>query len=287
MNEATKETVGEKIEETVEAAEEVVRHPLTKKLAKFGFYTKGFLFIVIGVLALMVAFGQKGGELADPTGALTTIAQFRFGKILLIIFIVGAVAHGIWNILRGAADVDNAGKKWQGIAKRIIAVSVGVFYLFLAVTAWIIVTTAQVSVHNGMVQKTITGLILALPFGVVLVSIIGLSMVGAGFSEAYRGVTGKYQEDFNLREIEGGRQKIITILGALSFTARAVIFSLIGYFFITAAINSDPNDAMGVDGALLTLSHTYYGKAFLFIAAVGLIANGVMAFYESKYRRIS
>lgn len=287
MNEATKEAVSEKIEETVEAAEEVVRHPYIKKLARFGFYTKGFLFTVIGILALMVAFGQKGGDLTDPTGALTTIAQFQFGRILLVIFIVGAVGHAVWNILRGVADVDNAGKKWQGIFKRVIAASVGIFYLFLAITAWMIVTTSEVSVHNGMIQKTITGLILALPLGTIVVLIIGLSMVGAGFNEAYRGVTGKYQEDFYSRKIEGGKQKIITVLGALSFTSRAVIFGLIGYFFISAALESNPNEAAGLDGALKTLAQSYYGKIFLFIAAVGLIANGIMALYEARYRRIS
>ena len=80
MNEATKEMVSEKIEQTVEAAEGVVRHPHIKTLARFGFYTKGFLFIVIGTLAAMVAAGERGGELTDPTGALTIIAQFTFGK---------------------------------------------------------------------------------------------------------------------------------------------------------------------------------------------------------------
>jgi len=287
MNEAIRETtVGEKIEQTVEAAEEVVRHPFIKTLARFGFYTKGFLFLVIGILAVMVAAGQRGGELADPTGALTIISQFTFGKILLIIFIAGAFGHGAWNVLRGAADVDNAGKNWQGIGKRIIAVSTGFFYFFLAWTAWSIVLTAQVSVENGTMQKTMTGIILALPLGAILVFIIGLSVVGAGINECYRGITGKFQEDFRLRELEGGRRRIVTVLGALSFTSRAVIFGLMGYFFIMAAIESNPNTAMGFDGALRTLGQSYYGKILLFIAATGLICHGILSLYEARYRRI-
>jgi len=287
MIEATRETtVGEKIEKTVEAAEEVVRLPFVKSLARFGFYTKGSLFIVIGILALMVAIGDRDGELTDATGALSIIAQITFGKILLIIFIAGAFGHGAWNILRGAADVDNAGKNWQGIAKRIIAVSVGLFYFFLAWTAWSIVLTAQVSVENGTMQKTLTGVILALPLGAVLVFFIGLIVIGAGINECYRGLTGKFQEDFRLRELQGGKRKIVTVLGALSFTARAVIFGLMGYFFIQAAIESDPNAAMGIDGALRTLGRSYYGKILLFVAAAGLICHGVLSLYEARYRRI-
>jgi hypothetical protein len=278
--------VSEKIEQTVEAAEEIVRQPFIKKLAEFGFYTKGFLFIVIGVLAILVAMGDRSGKLADPTGALTLIAQFTYGKILLVIFIIGAFGHGAWNILRGVADVDSAGKNFQGIFRRVIAVIVGVFYLFLAWTAWSIILTNQVTVENGTVQKTLTGLILALPLGAVLVFLIGLVVIGAGVSECYRGVTGKFQEDFRLRELQGGKQKVVTVLGALSFTARAVIFGLMGYFLITAAIESNPNAAMGIDGALLTLGQSYYGKILLFIAATGVICHGILSLYEARYRRI-
>jgi len=286
MNDATRELVSEKIEQTVETAEEIVRHPFVKRLAEFGFYTKGFLFIVIGVLAILVALGDRSGRLADANGALTLIAQYTYGNILLIIFTAGAFGHGAWNILRGVADVDNAGVNFQGISKRVIAVSVGLFYFFLAWTAWTIVLTNQVSVENGTLQKTLTGIILALPLGAVVVFVIGLSVIGAGINECYRGITGKFQEDFRLRELQGGKRKVVTALGAVSFTARAVIFGLMGYFFITAAIESDPNAAMGIDGALRTLGQNYYGKMLLFIAATGVICHGVLSLYEARYRRI-
>ncbi len=286
MNDETKQAVVEKIEQTVEKAEEIVSHPYTKKFAEFGFYTKGFIFIVIGILALMVAFGQRGGELTDPTGALTVIAQVTFGKILLIIFIVGALSHGVWNILRGAADVDNAGKNWQGIIKRCVAVGAGIFYISLAWTALTIVTTANVTVQNGGVQENITAIILAFPLGAILVFLIGLTVIGTGFNECYRGVSGKFKEDFRLYELRGNKRRIVGVLGALSFTARAVIYGLMGYFFIVAAVYADASEAVGIDGALLILARTYYGKTLLFIAAIGLICHGILSLYEARYRRI-
>ena len=286
MDDATKELVSEKIEQTVEAAEEAVRHPYIKKLAEFGFYTKGFLFIVIGVLAIMVAIGARSGKLADPTGAMTIVAQFTYGKVLLIIFIIGAIGHGAWNVLRGVADVDNAGKKWQGIVKRSIAVGVGLFYFFLAWTALDIIIAANVEIQNGAVQKTLTAIMLALPLGAILVFLIGLIVIGAGVHECYSGLTGKFQKDFRLRELQGGKRKVVTVLGALSFTARAVIFGLMGYYFIRAAIDSNPNAAMGIDGALLILASSYYGRTLLFVAATGVICHGILSLYEARYRRI-
>lgn len=286
MDDANKQTVGDTIEQTVEAAEDIVRHPLTKKLARLGFYTKGFLFTVIGVLAILVAIGDKGGELADPSGALERIAKAPFGKIILIIFIGGALGHGAWNILRGAADVDNAGKGIRGIFKRILAAGVGFFYLFLAWTAWNFVVAARISEDGGTVQKTLTAVILAFPLGAIVVGFIGLSVIGAGIHECYSGVTGKFQETFRLRELTGNNRAFIILLGFLGFLARGLIFGLIGYFFIIAAIDSNANEAVGLDGALLTLSQSYFGKTLLFITAAGLVCNGILSLYEAKYRRI-
>ncbi len=79
---------------------------------------------------------------------------------------------------------------------------------------------------------------------------------------------------------------IITVLGILGFTARGLIFALMGYFFISAAVDFNPNEAVGTDGALLVLAQTSYGKTILFVTAAGLICHGILSFYEAKYRRI-
>lgn len=286
MDATAKEIVSEKIEETVEAAEEIVKHPLVKTLARFGFYTKGFLFIVIGIMAILVAIGDRGGMLADPTGALATVAQFPLGKIILILFIVGAFGHGAWNILRGTADVDNAGKSWRGIATRSLAVGVGIFYLFLAWTAWDLFLTVHVTSENGAVQKTFVSILLAVPLGAILVAVIGVGVIGAGIHECYSGITGKYQENFKMYKLQGAKRIIVNLLGYFGFVARALIFALIGYFFISAALFYDAQIAVGIDGALLTLSQTYYGKTLLFVTATGLVCHGVLSLYEARYRRI-
>jgi len=61
---------------------------------------------------------------------------------------------------------------------------------------------------------------------------------------------------------------------------------MMGYFFIWAAINYNPDEAIGIDGALSLLSQTYYGKTILFVTAAGLICHGILSLYEAKYRRL-
>ncbi|MGI8495739.1 MAG: DUF1206 domain-containing protein [Pyrinomonadaceae bacterium] len=277
---------GEAIDEAVKAAEDTVRHPFTRKLARWGFYTKGYLFIIIGFLAVFVATGVNNGKLAAPTGALSTIAQLPFGRIILVFFIIGALSHGIWNILRGVADVDGAGKNLQGIGKRIIPVGIGIFYLVLSWFAFNLIITSRAIYSNDEIPKTITSLILSFPLGSVLIFLIGLGIIGAGIHELYSGITGKYKKNFLLFGVENNHLKIITWLGYLSFTARAVLLFLMGYYFIWAAVDYNASEVIGMDGALLALSQTYYGKTILFITAIGLISHGFLSLYEAKYRRL-
>ncbi|HEY8562897.1 MAG TPA: DUF1206 domain-containing protein [Pyrinomonadaceae bacterium] len=286
MKEETLPAVKEKVKETVQAAEETVRKPFVRKIARLGFYTKGFLFIVIGILAVMVALGQRGGELADPTGALTRVAMLDYGRVILMVFIAGAVSHGVWNILRGLADVDGAGKNWRGIIMRCIAIGVGIFYLWLAFSAFNILVTENVRVEGGQVQRTIAGIILAVPLGFMLLFLIGLITIGAGIHECYSGITRKYQNNFRLFSLSANQLRFINVLGILSFTARAIIFCLVGYFFISAAIHYNAEEAIGIDGALAILADTYYGKTILFITAAGLVCHGVLSLYEARFRRI-
>jgi hypothetical protein len=65
-----------------------------------------------------------------------------------------------------------------------------------------------------------------------------------------------------------------------------VISALVGVFLIRAAIDYNPNKAVGLDGALAKLAHASYGPFLLGIVAVGLIAFGVYSVSDARYRRI-
>lgn len=122
--------------------------------------------------------------------------------------------------------------------------------------------------------------------GAILLFLIGLSTIGAGLHECYSGFSRKYQENFRLFSLGKGQLRLINFLGIMSFTARAAIFCLVGYFFIYAAITYNPDEAIGIDGALAILASTYYGKTLLFITAAGLMCHGVLSLYEARFRRI-
>jgi hypothetical protein len=65
-----------------------------------------------------------------------------------------------------------------------------------------------------------------------------------------------------------------------------VLFGLVGFFLVRAAYQYDPSEAIGLDGALAKLAHQPYGRWLLAAAAVGLIAYGVFALIQARYRDV-
>jgi hypothetical protein len=65
-----------------------------------------------------------------------------------------------------------------------------------------------------------------------------------------------------------------------------VVFALVGWFLIRAAIDFDPQKAVGLDGALAKLAHASYGPVLLGVVAAGLIAFGCYSLADAKFRKV-
>jgi hypothetical protein len=65
-------------------------------LARVGLIAYGVVHLLIGWLALHIAWGTSASKSADVSGALRTLADQPFGKILLWLVAVGLVALALW-----------------------------------------------------------------------------------------------------------------------------------------------------------------------------------------------
>jgi hypothetical protein len=74
--------------------------------------------------------------------------------------------------------------------------------------------------------------------------------------------------------------------GVVGLLARSVVFGLIGAFVIKAALEYDPKEAIGLDGALQKLAGEAYGTWLLGLTAAGLLAYAIFCFVEARYRRV-
>jgi 4-hydroxybenzoate polyprenyltransferase len=76
-----------------------------------------------------------------------------------------------------------------------------------------------------------------------------------------------------------------TALGVFVHLARMVVFGLIGYGLVKAAVDYDPRRAIGLD-TLTKLLHNSYGPALLGAVAVGLIGFAVYSVADARYAKI-
>jgi hypothetical protein len=249
-------------------------------LARAGLIGRGVIYGIIGILALKLALGD-GGEATDQQGALTTIAQQSFGEVLLILVAVALAGYALWRLVRAA--VGHGAEQRDDATDRLAAVGSGIAYAILCVTAVEILIGAGSS--SGSTKQT-TGGVLDWTGGPVLVAIAGAILIGVAAYQAYKGLAKKFLEDAKTHEMGPTVRKAYTWVGVFGLVARAVIFALVGYGLIKAAIDYDPDEAVGLDGALLTLTQAKYGPVLLGIVAVGLAGFAIYSFADARYRKV-
>jgi hypothetical protein len=250
-------------------------------LARAGFVARGLVYAIIGVLALKLAFGH-GGKLTNQQGALKTVAHQPFGTVLLVLVAIGLGGYCLWRLVRAAIGHGPEGSD-TGF-ERLAAFASGLAYGALCALAVEILVSGH-SGSSGSPKKATAG-VFGWPGGTWIVGIAGIVMVAVALYQGYRGISHKFLKDSKVEQMKPTVKKWITRLGTIGHLARMVVFGLVGIFLVKAAIDYNPKQAVGLDGALAKLTHYSYGPVLLGIVAAGLIAFAVYSLSDARYRRI-
>jgi hypothetical protein len=277
-------TTGRRTAREAEAAgEDVARSRQLEWLARAGLVARGVVYGLIGILAIKVAFGA-GGETTDQQGALKSIAGQPFGKVLLVLVAIGLAGYALWRLVRAAigrgpeTGADDAKDRISGVVS-------GIAYAALCVTAVKILIGSSSSSSSSKTEKA-TGGVLDWPLGRYLVIAAGLVVLGVAVDQALKGIKQKFLEDSKTEQMSPGVDQAFTAVGVVGHLARAVVFALIGWFVVKAAIDYDPDKAVGLDQALAKLSSSAFGPVVLGIVAAGLIAFACYSVLDARYRRV-
>jgi uncharacterized membrane protein len=255
------------------AAREAGNSPVVEWGARLGYVTVGLIHLLIAWIALKVAWNIGGGsKKADTSGALQTLSQSGTGVVLLWICVVGFLLLAVWQLFEAALSHGETSDRLKALAK-------GITYLFFAWSTFKVGQGANSSAEKQ--TEDFTAGLMGSPGGRLLVGVVGLVVLGIAGYHVYKGWTKKFLED--LRENPG--QWAVTA-GRIGYIAKGIALVIVGFFFLVAAWQADPDKAQGLDGALKTLKDAPFGPFLLTLVAAGIAAYGVYSFARSRYARV-
>jgi hypothetical protein len=253
-------------------------------LARIGLIAYGVVHVLVAWLALQLAWGG-GGESADQSGAMRTLAESPLGRPLLWLVAVGLIALAVWQaaeVLRWRSGWSASGKaRTKAIKKSGKAIVKAVIYAALAVLAIRFATGGGQS-SSEQQQQTTAG-VFDWPAGQWLVGAAGLVLIGVGAYHVYKGVTRRFLKEIDTTECSPAATRLVTRLGQIGFPGKGVALAVVGGLLVYAAITFDPSKARGLDGAMHEILQLPFGRILLTLVAIGIAAFGAFCFVRARY----
>ncbi|UOG75232.1 DUF1206 domain-containing protein [Hymenobacter tibetensis] len=251
-----------------------------RALARFGFAAKGVVYLLVGVLALLAATGQRGGQTADKKQAVQTLQDLPGGPVLLGIIAFGLLGYIVWRFVQAIRDTENKGSGAKGIGRRLGYAGSGLLYASLAWYAAQLAMNGSAS-EGGNSQQTLTAKVLSWPGGDWIIMAVGLIIIGSGIYQIIRAYSGKFHKHVNSSNLPANQQNVVYRTGQVGYTARGVVMAIIGYFFVQAGQQSRASAAGTTDEAFDLLATM--GPSVLGVVALGLMAYGLYMLVQARY----
>jgi len=264
-------------------------HPGLVKLGKAGWFAKGVVYIVAGLLALLIAAKASGwksaastpDQEASPTGALKTISQMSGGTLLMWILAIGMLLYAAWRVVAAFMPGSSDAKAWVGRIGYLVS---AVIYTTFAFTAIALARSSQSNPNGNTKVTEITGRVMEHGWGRFLIGAVGVIAIGAGLYRLVKGVRGEVTDELDLSSLSPERRRLTEKLGVVGEVGRGLGIGLIGFFLLRAAINYNPAEATGLDGALRLLATQTWGLIIVVLIGLGFAAYGVFCVTTFTHR---
>jgi hypothetical protein len=268
------------------------RHPSLVVLARTGWLAKGVVYAIVGVLAFKIAqdpgsgtsptaTSGQGGE-ASQSGAIGTIAGSSLGELALWAVAIGLFLYVIWRVVSILLPAESSAKTW---ATRVAYAISAVTYTVLALSAISFARNSSGQQSENARIETFTRDLMDSTGGRWTVGILGAALVAIGIFFAYRSLTADFES-----ELAGGVGPVsrhhLVRLGQIGWMGRAAMMGLIGIFLVRAAVQFDPAEAEGLDGALHRLADSSWGPIAVGAVGVGLLLYGAYCILSAPVQRL-
>lgn len=258
-----------------DAGQSVHQSGAFRTLVMVGLICYGVIHVLLGWLAIQLAIG--GGGETSTGGALKDLASKPLGEVLMVVIAVGLFALALWQLLEALFGYQQL-KTTTKIRRKISSAAKVIMYAGLGVSAAALAMGGDSGNSNETAQST-TARLMSVPFGQILVGLVGLGIIAVGVYQVIKGIRRKFVE----RDLEPSAPEWGKKLGTVGWIAKGLSIALVGALFTWAAISHDPEKAGGVDSALKTLLEQPFGVILLIAMGLGFAAFGIYCFVWSRH----
>ncbi|GEM44474.1 DUF1206 domain-containing protein [Deinococcus cellulosilyticus] len=258
--------------------------PWLVRLARFGYFCKGLMYLTIAFLAIRGAL-HLGNNQTDPRGALDYLGRNTASDALLITLAVGLVGYSIWQLIRAFVDPEQQGHKAKGMMKRIGYGISGIAYLTLAWAA-LRVSWLEDRVSNPQSEEQWVARIFEWPAGRELVAVVGVVFLAVALNQLYVAIRASFMKRIKSWHLKPQEQALVVGIGRIGIAARGLVAGMVGWLLLRAAWYVDASEAGGMSEALRNFEKAPGGAITFLMIAIGMLLYGLYAWIQARYRKI-
>ncbi|WP_202564299.1 DUF1206 domain-containing protein [Agreia sp. COWG] len=251
-----------------------------RRTARGGYAVNGLIHFLIGAIAIGVALGDTSGNSVDQAGALHQLAAAPVGLALLWAATTALLTLAVWQATTVALiDDANIIVRW---GKRFSEAGKGLFYLALGTTTLLFAlggtTSSSAAISNS------TDILISTDQGSAILAVLGLCLVGGGIGFVSIGIRRSFRK--LIRVPAGWTGRLVTVLGIIGYIANGIALALVGGLAVLGALSRDPDQPMGLDGALRSLAALPFGTILLSIVGLGFVSYGFFLIARAKLAKL-
>ena len=260
-------------------------------IGRLGWVAKGVVYGLVGVLAVPIAFGSGGssGDEATRSGAIAQLAEAPFGRFALWLLAAGLVLYALWRLVTAFLPGENDLDTW---AHRAAYLGSAILYGFLAWSAVGFATSGSSGGSGGSgggsgddsMLQSLSRTMMENTAGRWLLGLGAIGGLGVAGYFAYKAYDRRFMAELDLSGASPAERSLIERTGVAGWVGRALTTALLAAFVLLAAVNANPEEAKGLDGALRDVADNWWGSALVLVSGVGLVGYGVFAAVSARRR---